>query len=168
MRWGSRRLPMPDRRPSGRQKRAVAERAGGRCEYCCSPAAPGARSSLSPDPFAVEHIQPLAEGGPTHLSNLAYSCQGCNNSKYAHTTGLDPTTGEKSRFTIRGGTGGPSTLHGVPTFWSSWAAPRLAARPSPSSSSTAPGSSICAGCCCWQGSTLRQSPRRSHRVTTGG
>src|SRR6266702_3959970 len=80
---------MPDRRPTGRQKRAVAERAGGRCEYCLSPAA------FSPDPFAVEHIQPLAEGGPTHLSNLAYSCQGCNNSKYAHTTGLDPTTGER-------------------------------------------------------------------------
>jgi 5-methylcytosine-specific restriction endonuclease McrA len=80
---------MPDRRPTGRQKRAVAERAGGRCEYCLSPAA------FSPDPFAVEHIQPRAEGGPTHLSNLAYSCQGCNNSKYAHTAGFDPTTGER-------------------------------------------------------------------------
>jgi len=84
---------MPDRRPTARQKRTVAERAGGRCEYCLSPAA------FSPDPFAVEHIQPLAEGGPSRLSNLAYSCQGCNNSKYTHTTALDPTTGERvSRY----------------------------------------------------------------------
>ena len=29
------------------------------------------------------------------LSNLAYSCQGCNNSKYSHTTALDPTTGKR-------------------------------------------------------------------------
>jgi hypothetical protein len=43
---------MPDRRPTARQKRAVAERAGGRREYCLSPVA------FSPDPFAVEHIQP--------------------------------------------------------------------------------------------------------------
>src|SRR5712691_1795598 len=45
---------MPDRRPrpggTRRQKRAVAERARGRCEYCLSPAA------FSSDPFAVEHI----------------------------------------------------------------------------------------------------------------
>jgi hypothetical protein len=80
---------MPDRRPTARQKRAVAERAGGRCEYCLSPAA------FSPDPFAVEHIQPVVQGGPTRLSNLAYSCQGCNNLKYTHTTAVDPTTGER-------------------------------------------------------------------------
>jgi hypothetical protein len=80
---------MPDRRPTVRQKRAVAERACGRCEYCLSPAA------YSSDPFAVEHIQPLVEGGPTRLSNLAYSCQGCNNLKYTHTTAVDPTTGER-------------------------------------------------------------------------
>jgi hypothetical protein len=79
---------MSDRRPTARQKRAVAERAGGYCEYCFCPAA------YSPDPFVVEHIQPLAEGGPTRLFNLAYSCQGCNNFKYTHTTALDPTTGE--------------------------------------------------------------------------
>jgi hypothetical protein len=80
---------MPDRRPTARQKRAVAERADGRCEYCLTPVA------FSSDPFAVEHIHPLVEGGPTHLSNLAYSCQGCNNFKYTHTTAIDPTTGER-------------------------------------------------------------------------
>jgi hypothetical protein len=80
---------MPDRRPSARQKRTVAERADGRCEYCLSPAA------FSPDSFAIEHVYPRAAGGLTHLSNLAYSCQGCNNSKYAHTMALDPTTGER-------------------------------------------------------------------------
>jgi hypothetical protein len=80
---------MPDRRPTARQKRSGAKRARGRCEYCLSPAA------FSSDPFAVEHIQPLAEGGPTRLSNLAYSCQGCNNAKYTHTAALDATTGER-------------------------------------------------------------------------
>jgi 5-methylcytosine-specific restriction endonuclease McrA len=80
---------MPDRRPTARQKRTVAERAAGCCEYCLSPV------TFSPDPFAVEHIQPLAEGGPTRLPNLAYSCQGGNNAKYTHTSALDPTTGEQ-------------------------------------------------------------------------
>jgi len=80
---------MTDRRPTTRQKRTVANRAGERCEYCLSPAA------FSPDPFAVEHIQPVVEGGPTRLLNLAYSCQGCNNAKYTHTMALDPTTGER-------------------------------------------------------------------------
>src|SRR5579871_2041093 len=80
---------MPERPRSARQKRTVAERARWRCEYCPSPVA------FSPDPFAVEHIRLLAEGGPTRISNLAYSCQGCNNSKYSHTSALDPTTGER-------------------------------------------------------------------------
>ncbi len=39
--------------------------------------------------FAVEHILPRDKGGPTHLENLALSCQGCNNHKYNKTEALD-------------------------------------------------------------------------------
>ena len=79
---------MPDRRLTARQKRAVAERAGRRCEYCLTPAA------YSSDPFSAEHIRPRSAGGTHDSSNLAYSCLGCNNFKYTHTEALDPTTGE--------------------------------------------------------------------------
>src|SRR5438046_2711332 len=79
---------MPEPRPAGRQKRTVAERAGERCEYCRCPAA------YSSDPFAAEHIRPRVAGGTRHLSNLAYSCLGCNNFKYTHTEAVDPETGE--------------------------------------------------------------------------
>jgi hypothetical protein len=65
----------------------VAERAGRRCEYCLSPAA------FSPDPFVEEHVVPRSKGGTKHLSNLAYSCQGCNSAKYTHTEADDPRSG---------------------------------------------------------------------------
>ncbi|NUQ61557.1 MAG: HNH endonuclease [Pirellulales bacterium] len=61
---------------SQEQRRAVVERARDCCEYCRS------QSRFSPDPFSVEHIVPRARGGPSHLDNLAFSCQGCNNRKY--------------------------------------------------------------------------------------
>jgi hypothetical protein len=73
---------------STRQRRQVAERAGRRCEYCLSPA------DYAPNPFAVEHIMPRVRGGKSQLSNLAYSCQACNNHKYIHTEALDPVSGE--------------------------------------------------------------------------
>jgi hypothetical protein len=70
------------------QKRAVAERAQGYCEYCWS------QARFSPDPFSVEHIIPRSRGGTSDLSNLALSCQGCNNRKYISTEALDRVTGE--------------------------------------------------------------------------
>jgi HNH endonuclease len=79
---------MRERRATARQKAAISERAGGRCEYCRCPAA------YSPDPFSVEHIHPWSAGGATHLSNLALSCLGCNNLKYNHIEARDPLTGE--------------------------------------------------------------------------
>ena len=88
MRSDSPRRLMPERRPTVRQKRAVAERAGGRCEYCLSPA------GYAPSPFSVEHIEPRVGGGSRDLSNLALACQGCNNLKYTHTEATDPLTGE--------------------------------------------------------------------------
>jgi hypothetical protein len=40
----------------------------------------------------MEHILPQSRGGPTTEENLAFSCQGCNGSKYNKTNALDPVT----------------------------------------------------------------------------
>jgi hypothetical protein len=67
----------------------VAERANGCCEYCLC------QSHFSPSPFSVEHIIPRSMRGKTVSSNLALVCQGCNNHKFRHTTGIDPITREE-------------------------------------------------------------------------
>lgn len=67
-------------------RRKVIERSKGICEYCYTQAA------FSSQPFAIEHIIPVVTGGKTILSNLAFSCQGCNGHKYTHTAALDPVT----------------------------------------------------------------------------
>ena len=79
---------MSEEHRTGEQKRAVAERAQGYCEYCWS------QARFSPDPFSVEHVIPRSRGGPSHLSNLALSCQGCNNRKYTSIEAIDRVTGE--------------------------------------------------------------------------
>jgi 5-methylcytosine-specific restriction endonuclease McrA len=68
-------------------RRAVAARAEHCCEYCFS------QEMLSHDDFAVEHIYPRASSGSDDLSNLAFSCQGCNNRKYTAVQAEDPATG---------------------------------------------------------------------------
>lgn len=75
------------KRLSQKNRKFVAKRAQHCCEYCVS------LRAYSPDPFCVEHIFPISQGGTSDLENLAYSCNGCNNYKYAHTTALDPLTG---------------------------------------------------------------------------
>ena len=70
-------------------KQFVKDRALACCEYCLCQAA------FSPDPFVIEHIIPISKQGSHELSNLAFSCQGCNNHKYTATTGIDPVTGSK-------------------------------------------------------------------------
>ena len=67
----------------------VKRRAKSCCEYCKAP------QSHSPDPFSLEHIIPRTKGGEDKLSNLAFSCQGCNNHKHIHTEAPDPLTGKK-------------------------------------------------------------------------
>ena len=62
-------------------------RAQGYCEYCRSP------MRYSPDPFAVEHIVPRVAGGGNEPSNLALSCQGCNNLKFVSIEAVEPVTG---------------------------------------------------------------------------
>src|SRR5579871_1343653 len=78
---------MPELSIAASLKKAVIERAQGRCEYCQAP------EGYSPSPFALEHILPQARGGLTVLGNLAFSCQGCNNHKFTRITGRDPDTG---------------------------------------------------------------------------
>jgi HNH endonuclease len=80
---------MPERATTERERRLVRERAGGRCEYCLSPAA------YSPDPFATEHIIPRSRGGSHRPANLAFSCQGCNSFKYNSIEAPDPVSGER-------------------------------------------------------------------------
>lgn len=68
-------------------KQEVAKRARHCCEYCVS------QLRFSPDPFSVEHIVPLAQGGSNQLDNLALACQGCNSHKYISIDTLDPASG---------------------------------------------------------------------------
>jgi hypothetical protein len=65
----------------------IAGRAGGRCEYCRSPAAFAHQS------FSLEHVRPRSHKGKRTAANLALSCQGCNNHKYNRTKARDPVTG---------------------------------------------------------------------------
>lgn len=67
-----------------RERRTVAARAGGCCEYCRTP------SDFATQSFAVEHILPRALGGPDTLANTALACDGCNEHKHARTTAPDP------------------------------------------------------------------------------
>ena len=42
----------------------------------------------------MEHIIPSSKGGTNALTNLAYSCQGCNGRKYISTESVDPGSGD--------------------------------------------------------------------------
>ncbi len=75
-------------RLSGKQRKVIAERASWCCEYCRS------QAHFSPDPFSIEHIFPRSCGGTHELSNMAFSCQGCNNFKHTCIEAPDPLSGE--------------------------------------------------------------------------
>lgn len=68
-------------------RRRVIERATNRCEYC------GLAQAGQEAAFHVDHIRPVAEGGPTIFANLALACVGCSLRKGARQTGTDPKTG---------------------------------------------------------------------------
>jgi hypothetical protein len=78
---------MSEKRPTARQKQAVAARALGCCEYCRS------QVRFAMQPFSAEHILPRQQGGTNTLDNLALSCQGCNNHKYTKTEWFDSING---------------------------------------------------------------------------
>jgi hypothetical protein len=61
----------------------VRARASGICEYCLLPEA------HHPGIFEVEHMIPKQHGGPTALSNLAYSCLHRNRHKGPKLSGID-------------------------------------------------------------------------------
>jgi 5-methylcytosine-specific restriction endonuclease McrA len=80
---------VPEGRPTAAERRAVAERARGCCEYCRS------QERFSADAYSVEHVTPRSAGGGGDAGNLAFSCQGCNNRKYNSADAIDPVTGER-------------------------------------------------------------------------
>jgi len=49
-------------------------------------------------PFHIEHIIPLARGGPTEESNLALACPSCNLQKGTDIDALDPETAQEARL----------------------------------------------------------------------
>jgi hypothetical protein len=70
-------------------RKAVAVRAGGRCEYCGLPE--------SADPYAafhLEHVVPKQHGGGDDIENLAWSCSRCNRRKGPNLASIDPITSE--------------------------------------------------------------------------
>lgn len=69
-------------------RRTIILRARNCCEYCQSLAA------FSSGPFSVEHISPRFRGGRDTLSNLAWSCMGCNLRKATAIEAQDPVTGD--------------------------------------------------------------------------
>ena len=75
---------MPRAHLSVDTQRVVIERAHSRCEYCQS------QADYATETFAVEHIQPISQGGGNDLNNLALSCSGCNGRKYNKTEAPDP------------------------------------------------------------------------------
>ncbi|AFY32971.1 HNH endonuclease [Calothrix sp. PCC 7507] len=78
---------MSESRVTVQQKKAVAERVKGCCEYCRS------QACFAIQAFSVEHIIPRSQGGKTNLDNLALSCQGFNNHKYNKTEAKDLVSG---------------------------------------------------------------------------
>jgi hypothetical protein len=62
----------------------VRQRAGGKCEYC------HAFERWQYVPFTVDHVVPIAEGGPDDPTNLALACFHCNRRKADLLTALDP------------------------------------------------------------------------------
>jgi hypothetical protein len=73
-------------------RRAVAERAANRCEYCQTP------GDFSASPLSIEHITPQSRGGSSTVENLCLSCQGCNNHKYTRTFAHDPVSDRQVPF----------------------------------------------------------------------
>lgn len=67
--------------------RRVREAARHRCGYCLSP------QRLVMARLEIEHIVPVARGGPSDESNLWLSCPLCNRAKSDRTSGIDPETG---------------------------------------------------------------------------
>lgn len=75
-------------RVSAAMRRAVAELAGHRCEYCGMP------DWEAVVPHEPDHIVATQHGGQTALDNLAYACFDCNRIKGSNIASLDPDSGQ--------------------------------------------------------------------------
>lgn len=71
-------------------RRAVLQRARGRCEYC------GLSQGGQEATFHVDHVMPIAEGGQTVAENVALACVSCSLRKGARQTAMDPQTGSEA------------------------------------------------------------------------
>jgi hypothetical protein len=71
---------------SSRIRRAVRERARGRCEYCQLPQAEAA------EPFNSDHVIARQHRGVSTEENLAFACASCNRHKGPNIAGIDPDT----------------------------------------------------------------------------
>ena len=69
-------------------RRQVTEDAGHRCGYCQTD------ETLSGIPLTLDHLVPVAAGGPTTRDNLWLACRPCNEFKVTQTQATDPQTGE--------------------------------------------------------------------------
>lgn len=75
---------MPRRYITTAEQQQIIDRAARRCEYCQSV------MDYASQPFAIEHVIPIAQGGETTLDNLALACGGCNGHKYIKVGAIDP------------------------------------------------------------------------------
>jgi hypothetical protein len=73
-------------------RRQIAERAGGRCEYCLTP------EWILLAGCEVDHVISRKHGGITDPSNLAFSCVRCNRAKGSDIGSLIPGTGQYCRM----------------------------------------------------------------------
>lgn len=69
-------------------RRAVIQRAEGRCEYC------RLNQDFSVYAHEVDHVVARKHGGQSVLENLALSCLPCNRYKGSDLTSIDPQTGK--------------------------------------------------------------------------
>ena len=69
--------------------RRVREAARHRCGYCLSP------QHLVMARLEIEHVVPVAKGGPSDESNLWLSCPLCNRAKSDRVSAVDPESGQE-------------------------------------------------------------------------
>ena len=77
---------------SGRMRKAVAERAAYRCEYC------GLPQKFALHAHEPDHIVPHQHGGESQRQNLAWACLRCNRYKGPNVGSFDPETGRLVPF----------------------------------------------------------------------
>ena len=79
---------MTPSRVSADLRRQIIEDAGHRCGYCLTD------ETLSGIPLTLDHLVPIASGGPTIRDNLWLACRPCNEFKGPQIQASDPQTGE--------------------------------------------------------------------------